>query len=112
MNKYNDEDRMIRDLFETIKSRIGGDPAKSYTAKLFGKGRSEICKKFGEEAVEVIIAALKGQKKHVVDESCDVLYHLSVLWVELGIEPSDIFEELKNRATCSGIEEKKRRVKS
>ena len=96
-------------LYQTIKSRKGGDAKKSHTAKLFKKGRTKICKKFGEEAVEVVVAAL-GQARHdVINESSDALYHLLVLWAEMGIEPEEVWAELESRVGVSGIDEKNSR---
>ena len=98
-------------LYEVIASRKGGDPSKSYTAKLFGKGRNQITKKLGEEAVETIVAALGQEKKDVIAESADVMYHLMVLWADMGINSSDVWNELARREGVSGIEEKANRKK-
>lgn len=100
---------ILDELFATIESRKGGDPATSYTAKLFAKGRSHIAKKFGEEAIEAVIAATSQQNPDVIAESADVLFHLLVLWAERGIKPAEVFAELKKRKGLSGIEEKKNR---
>lgn len=100
---------VLERLYQTILSRKGGNPKESHTAKLLHKGRKKICKKFGEEAVEVVIAALAETKKDVVSESSDVLYHLLVLWAEMGIKPEDVWAELQSRVGTSGIEEKNSR---
>jgi len=108
----NDEDttrRFIDSLFQTIKERRGADPETSYTAKLYEGGVEEIARKIGEEATEVIVAALRETPAHVVTESADLLYHLMVLWAEQNISLDDVFEELENRAGTSGIEEKESR---
>jgi len=102
---------ILDQLFQTIESRRGDDPTKSHTAKLFKKGRGKICKKLGEEAVEVVVAALNQSKKHVVSESSDLLYHLLVLWAEAGIDPDDVWDELQGRVGISGIDEKNSRPK-
>lgn len=99
----------LDDLFKVIESRKGGDPETSYTARLFEEGLGRIAAKVGEEATEVIIAALRETPEHVTSESADLLYHLLVLWAEQGITPEDVFEELRNRAGVSGIEEKQSR---
>ena len=99
-------------LYEVIESRRGGDPKTSHTAKLFKKGRGKICKKFGEEAVELIIAALYEKNSNVICESADVMYHLLVLWAEAGITPDEVWAELQNRVGISGIEEKISRSKN
>jgi len=100
---------ILEQLFAVIESRRGGDPKISHTAKLFGKGRGQICKKFGEEAIEVVVAALHESKKEVVSESSDVLYHLLVLWAETGVKPEEVWTELQARVGISGIEEKNSR---
>lgn len=97
-------------IFATIKSRQNdGDPESSYTAKLFSKGRAKIAQKLGEEAVETVIDAVADNKKGTVAESADLLFHLCVLWADMGINPSSVMEELRNRKGISGIEEKKNR---
>jgi phosphoribosyl-ATP pyrophosphohydrolase len=93
-------------LYNTIKSRKGGNIEKSYTAQLFEKGVKKIAQKIGEESTEVIVAALQETQAQVVSESADLLYHLMVLWVERGILPEDVFKELEGRAGISGFEEK------
>lgn len=97
-------------LFAVVAGRKGSDPEKSYTAKLFAKGRNKIAQKVGEEAVETVIAAIAEDKHNVVTESADLLYHLSVLWAECGVSPDEVWEELRNRFGTSGIEEKKGRT--
>ncbi len=105
-----DQQRRFNDtLFNTIKSRRGDDPEESYTAQLFAGGAEEISRKIGEEATEVIVAALRETPAHVVSESADLLYHLMVLWAHQDITPQDVFEELENRTGTSGIEEKESR---
>lgn len=98
-------------LFEVIASRKGGDPEASYTAKLFAKGRKKIAQKIGEEGVETAIAAVSEGRQEVISESADLLYHLIVLWADLGLTPDDIWAELQNRFGTSGIDEKKARKK-
>jgi len=106
------ETDVISRLYKTVKDRKGGDSQKSYSAKLFRRGREKICQKLGEEAVETVIAALKEGKKATILESADLLYHLTVLWAEMGIEPEDVMKELKKRMGTSGLEEKASRKKS
>ncbi|PJI37537.1 phosphoribosyl-ATP diphosphatase [Ferrovibrio sp.] len=96
-------------LYETIKSRKGGDPAVSHTAKLFAKGRAKIAQKMGEEAVELAIAAVSETREEVISESADLVFHLLVLWAELGVTVEDVRAELRRREGQSGIEEKKAR---
>ena len=111
MSKQKQNSEVLGQLYEVIKSHRGGDPSMSYTANLFKKGRGNICKKFGEEAVEVIIANLYEKKINVISESADVLYHLLVLWVEAGIMPEEVWAELQNRVGVSGLDEKANRAK-
>jgi phosphoribosyl-ATP pyrophosphohydrolase len=96
-------------LFTTIESRKKADPEKSYTAKLINKGREKIAQKLGEEAVEAVIEAVKGDKKKLAEESADLLYHLLVVWVDAGLKPDDIWKVLEERMSYSGNDEKKRR---
>ncbi len=96
-------------LYDTIKSRKGGDPAVSHTAKLFAKGRAKIAQKMGEEAVELAIAAVSETREEVISESADLVFHLLVLWAELGVTVEDVRAELRRREGQSGIEEKKAR---
>lgn len=103
----------IQRLYDTVLSRKGADASSSWTAKLFAKGRGKIAQKVGEEAVEVVIDATSGpngNKVGVVKESADLLYHLNVLWADMGIEPDDVFAELEAREGTSGIAEKSSRI--
>jgi phosphoribosyl-ATP pyrophosphohydrolase len=93
-------------LFATAQSRKGGDAKTSYTAKLLGEGVAKCAKKFGEEAVELALAAVSGDKGAIAAESADVLYHLSVLWAASGITPDDVYAVLKARESQSGLAEK------
>src|SRR5579863_8423956 len=99
-------------LWRVIESRRGADPATSYTAKLFRRGRAKIAQKFGEEAVEAVIEGVKGDATALIGESADVLYHLLVLWADMGLSPADIAAELARREGVSGIAEKKARKSS
>jgi len=109
MTEEEQDRRYFDTLFTTIKSRQGDDPDESYTAQLFAGGSEQICRKIGEEATEVIVAALRETPAHVVSESADLLYHLMVLWAEQDISPDDVIEELAGRAGTSGVEEKESR---
>ncbi len=94
-------------LFATIAARrAAGDTTASYTAKLLSQGVEKCAKKFGEEAVEAVLAAVSGDKAHLAAESADVLYHLSVLWAAAGITPEDVYAELEAREQQSGLAEK------
>jgi len=93
-------------LFLTIASRRSADPAKSYTAKLISEGVECCAKKFGEEAIETALAAMKGDKSAIASESADVLYHLMVLWAASGVEPQTVYAALEAREGRSGLDEK------
>jgi phosphoribosyl-ATP pyrophosphohydrolase len=94
-------------LFATVAVRqAAGDTDQSYTAKLLSQGVEKCAKKFGEEAVETVLAAVSGDKTHLAAESADVLYHLLVLWAAAGIIPGDVYAALKSRESQSGLAEK------
>jgi phosphoribosyl-ATP pyrophosphohydrolase len=88
----------LDELFAVIESRKGADPASSYTAKLFARGTAKIAQKVGEEAVETVIEGMRGDRKLLVSESADLLYHLCVLWADQGVKPDQIWAELAARA--------------
>ena len=96
-------------LYKTVMSRRGADPSSSYTAKLFGRGTAKIAQKVGEEAVETVIEAMRGDKDKLADESADLLYHLTVLWADAKLDPSEVYARLAAREGTSGIDEKKAR---
>ncbi|PWC31363.1 phosphoribosyl-ATP diphosphatase [Azospirillum sp. TSO35-2] len=98
-------DDLIR-LYDAILDRQGMDPAESKTARLFAAGPKKIAKKVGEEAVEVALDAMNEDRQGVVNESADLLYNLSVLWVTLNIHPDDVFAEIRRREALYGIAEK------
>jgi len=89
-------------LYATILGKRGADPAASYTAKLFAEGTPKIAQKVGEEAVELVIEALRKRPERLVAESADLLYHLLVLWADAGIAPDRIWAELERREGVSG----------
>ena len=97
-------------LEATILSRRGGDPAASYVAGLFAKGRPKIARKFGEEAVETIVAALAEDRDALAGEAADTLFHLMVLLAEAGIPFASVLAELDRREGTSGIAEKAART--
>ena len=90
--------RTIDKLYDVIDSRKGADPDSSYTAKLFARGTAKIAQKVGEEAVETVIEGMRGDRKLLVSESADLLYHLCVLWADQGIKPDQVWAELAKRA--------------
>lgn len=93
-------------LAATIAARRTADPEKSYTARLLKEGVERCAKKFGEEAVEAALAAVKGDKVAVANEAADVLYHLMVLLAAAGVEPDEVYAVLTAREGRSGLEEK------
>ncbi len=96
-------------LYETIRSRRGADPETSWTAKLFAKGPEKCAEKFGEEAIEAIIEAVKGDRERLTSEAADVLYHLLVMLAARDVPLEDVLTELARRKGHSGIEEKANR---
>ncbi len=98
-------------LYGIIEGRRGADPASSHTAKLFHKGTAKIAQKLGEEAVETVIEAMRGDKDLLIGESADLLYHLLVLWADRGVAPVEVWAKLLSRDGISGIAEKQARNK-
>jgi len=96
----------LQRLAETIEARKGADPETSWTAKLLSKGPEKCAEKFGEEAVEAIIEAVKGDRDKLVAEAADTLYHLLVMLAARDITLADVENELDRREGRSGIEEK------
>ena len=93
-------------LSAVIESRKGADPASSWTAKLLAGGAPLAAKKFGEEAVETVIAAVQGDADALAAESADMLYHWLVLMAAAGVSLDDVAAKLEAREGRSGIEEK------
>ncbi len=106
MTKDRNTVEVLERLFEVIKCRRGEDANSSYTASLLAKGTEKIAQKLGEEAVETVIAALGETPERVSSESADLLYHLMVLWADVGVDPSDVWAKLAGREGTSGISEK------
>ncbi|MBY5932106.1 phosphoribosyl-ATP diphosphatase [Tateyamaria omphalii] len=96
----------LDDLFATIEARKGADPDSSWTAKLLAKGPEKCAEKFGEEAVEAIIEAVKNDKAALTSEAADVLYHLFVMLAARDVAFSDVMAELARRQGTSGLDEK------
>ena len=93
-------------LQATIIARRGADPAASYVAALFAKGRARIAQKLGEEAVETVIAACGPDPAEIIPEAADLVFHLLVLLADAGLSLDDVRGELARREGLSGIEEK------
>jgi phosphoribosyl-ATP pyrophosphohydrolase len=94
-----------------INERKGGDPAKSYVAKLFQQGDDAMLKKIGEEATEVVLAAKSGERLHLVREITDLWFHCMIVLARHGLGPGDVLAELQRREGISGIDEKAARKK-
>ena len=88
---------------------LSGDSG-SWTAKLFAGGMDRAAKKFGEEAVETVIAAVGGDKKALVSESADLIYHWLVVLALAGVPLDEVMAELERRSGRSGIAEKASRA--
>lgn len=93
-------------LAATIALRKGADPDSSWTAKLLAKGPEKCAEKFGEEAIEAIIEAVKGDRARLTSEAADVLYHLLVMLTARDVTLEDVLAELDQRAGVSGLDEK------
>ena len=102
----------LADLEQRVSDRASASSEQSYTRQLLDKGVAQCAKKFGEEAVEAVLAVVSEDRERVVAESADVLYHLLVLWAALGIAPQDVYGALKARQGQSGLDEKAARRKT
>ena len=96
----------LDDLAQLIDARKSADPDSSWTAKLLAKGPEKCAEKFGEEAIEAIIEAVKGDKAALTSEAADVLYHLLVMLAASDVVFGDVMAELTRRQGTSGIAEK------
>jgi phosphoribosyl-ATP pyrophosphohydrolase len=94
-------------LHHAVLAARNADPSASRTARLLNSKSSKIAKKFGEEAVEVVVGAVSGDRDNVVRESADLLYNLTVLWVSCGINPKEVWAEMDRREELFGIAEKR-----
>ena len=106
MKRKNSGD-IIDTLFSIIEERKKTKKKGSYTSFLFNKGMNKIAQKVLEETEETIIEAIRGKKKLAVQESCDLLYHLIVMWSKLGINPNEIWIELDKRMKSPKTKRKK-----
>jgi phosphoribosyl-ATP pyrophosphohydrolase len=96
----------ITRLYQAVLACRHDDPSTSRTARLLRSGRSKMGKKLAEEAVEVVIDAMHGDRDAVVKESADLIYNLIVIWVASGIRPEDVWKEMDRRERLLGIAEK------
>ncbi|MAY33907.1 MAG: phosphoribosyl-ATP diphosphatase [Rhodovulum sp.] len=102
---------ILRELETVIAARKGADPDSSWTAKLLSKGPEKCAEKFGEEAIEAIIAAAKNDRENLTYEAADVLYHMLVMLGARDVALDDVLGELARRQGLSGIAEKAARPK-
>jgi phosphoribosyl-ATP pyrophosphohydrolase len=96
-------------LAETIAARKGADPETSWTARLLAQGPEKAAQKFGEEAVEAIVEAVRGDRERLVSEAADVLYHLLVMLAARDVTLAEVEAELARREGTSGLVEKSSR---
>lgn len=96
----------LNDLAALIEARKDADPDSSWTAKLLSQGPEKCAEKFGEEAVEAIIEAVKGDRAGLTSEAADVLYHLLVMLAACDVPLDAVMDELAKRQGQSGIAEK------
>ena len=96
----------LEELFDIVEERANASPDESWTARLLSKGPEKCAEKFGEEAVEAIIEAAKGNKTGLTKESADVIFHLFVLLRSHDITLSEVLDELTSRQVQSGLAEK------
>jgi phosphoribosyl-ATP pyrophosphohydrolase len=100
---------VVERLAATIETRRGGDTSASYTAQLLSD-LDRAAKKLGEEAVETVIAATRGDRESLVAESADLVYHWLVLLAATGVSLDEVAERLEGREGVSGLAEKAARV--
>ena len=93
-------------LAATIDSRKTAGPETSWTAKLLSKGPEKCAEKFGEEAIEAIVEAVRGDRERLTEEAADVLYHLLVMLAARDVAFEDVLSALERREGTSGLEEK------
>uniref|UniRef100_E6VFW2 Phosphoribosyl-ATP pyrophosphatase n=1 Tax=Rhodopseudomonas palustris (strain DX-1) TaxID=652103 RepID=E6VFW2_RHOPX len=93
-------------LYQAVLAARDLDPATSRTARLFQRGSGKMAKKLAEEAIEVVIDAVNGNREAVIRESADLLYNLTVLWASAGVRPEDVWDEMRRRENLLGIAEK------
>lgn len=97
---------ILEHLYKIVEERRGADPERSYIAKRLQQGTGKIAQKVGEEAVEAVIAAMQKDRKELVSESADLIFHWLMLLVDGGVTLEEVWEELKRREGTSGLDEK------
>jgi phosphoribosyl-ATP pyrophosphohydrolase len=101
----------LSDLEKIVHERAHSGDTDSWTAQLFSRGIDKAAQKLGEEAVETVIAAVKGDRQGLVSESADLIYHWLVVLGISGVPLRDVLQELESRTARSGIAEKASRPK-
>lgn len=96
----------IERLAATIEARRAADPDSSWTAKLLAKGPEKCAEKFGEEAIEAVIEAVRGDRARLTAEAADVIFHLLVMLAARDVSLADVEAELARREGVSGLAEK------
>lgn len=93
-------------LWARIEARRGADPEESWTARMLARGPDKCAEKFGEEAIEAVIEAVRGDRDALVRESADVLYHLCLMLAARDVTLAQVTDELERRRGQSGMAEK------
>lgn len=93
-------------LYDVVLQRRKADPDESYVAKRFKQGTAKIAQKFGEEAVETVVAAMREDKEEIIGESADMIFHWLLLLADAGVKPEEVMKELDRRTGLSGLDEK------
>ena len=96
----------LEELERIVAARAAASPDESWTAKLLAKGPEKVAEKFGEEAIEAIIEAVKNDPAHLASEAADVLFHLLVMLHSRGVAVADVMAVLDSRQSQSGLAEK------
>lgn len=96
----------VERLYAAVLHSRSLHPSVSRTARLFSEGRGKMAKKVVEEACEVALDAVQGERRRVVEESADLIYNLTVLWAEMGVKPAEIWAEMERRERAYGLAEK------
>jgi len=104
-----EKDDILLSIYDVILERKANPTADSYTAALMAKGVDSVLKKVGEEATELIIAVKEGERRQIVYEAADLIFHTLVLLGYHEIGPAEVYDELRRRFGTSGIEEKSSR---
>ena len=99
----------LEELYIKLNSKVGDNSSVSYTAKLLEEPEL-LAKKIGEETTELIIDFIKKNKKGIIHESADLIYHLLVLWISANVKPEEVWNVLSSRKNKSGFDEKRSRT--